>query len=98
MRARHRELPLEGRGVANRVRRSGGPPLELLLELAARAELTVVVEVDVRDDGDLGREAEHRAVGLVTLDDEPALPRARVAAELRNGRTDQPRRVATGLA
>ena len=54
-----------------------------------------MVELDVRDDRDLGRKPEHRAVRLVALDDEPALPRARVAAELRHRRADQPGRVAS---
>ena len=44
----------------------------------------MVVEVDVRDHPDLGRQREHRPVGLVSLDDEPAAARARVPAELRH--------------
>ena len=48
------------------------------VELGERAELAVMVELDVRDHRDLGREREDGAVGLVALDDEPALPRARV--------------------
>ena len=37
----------------------------------------VVVELDVRDDRDLGTKREDRPVGLVALDDEPARPRSR---------------------
>ena len=53
----------------------GEPAVEELFDLRPRAERRVVVEVDVRDDRDLGPEREHRAVRLVPLDDEPAAPR-----------------------
>ena len=52
-----------------------------------------MVELDVRDDCDPRPQEEQRAVGLVTLGDEPALPRARVAAELRDLPADQERGV-----
>ena len=44
---------------------------ERQLELGVRGVRRVVVELDVRDDRDLRRELEERAVGLVGLDDEP---------------------------
>ena len=95
--ARQAERPLERRRVRDRARCRPGPAVERSLELGERAELAVVVELDVRHHRDLGREREDGAVGLVALDDEPALPRARVAAELRHRRADQPGGVAAGL-
>jgi hypothetical protein len=50
----------------------------------------VVVELDVRDDSDLGAQHLHGPVGLVALDDEPPLPRTRVAAELWQVAADEP--------
>ena len=58
-------------------------------QLGDRGERRVVVEIDVRDDGDFGREDEDRAVRLVTLDHEPAAAGARVAAELRLAGADR---------
>ena len=46
---------------------------------------------------DLRPQRRNRAVGLVPLDDEPALPRAGVRAELRNLAADDPARVAPRL-
>ena len=57
-----------------------------------------MIELDVRHDGDLGLEQADRAVRLVALDDEPALPDARVPAELRDDAADDPRRVQAELA
>ena len=68
--------------------------LESLLELGVRAEGRVVVELDVRDDSDRRRQREDAAVRLVALDDEPAAPGPRVAAELGNLAADEERRVA----
>ena len=56
-----------------------------------------MVELDVRDDGDLRPQPLDGAVGLVALDDEPALPRAGVAAELRDLAADEPGRVEAEL-
>ena len=41
-----------------------------------------MIELDVRDDADLGPQSLDRAVGLVPFDDEPALPRAGVPVQL----------------
>ena len=95
---RKRELAVERRRVADDVRDAGEPDLELALELGGRGELGVVVELEVRDDGDLRRERERRAVRLVGLDDQIAPAEAGVRAELRHRRADQPRGVAPGLA
>ena len=64
--------------------------LEELLDLPARGELGVVVEIDVRDDRDPRVQRGNRPVGLVALDDEPALPRAGVSSELGHLAADQP--------
>ncbi len=86
------ELP-----AAHDVRHLRRPAAEQLLDLGLGREGRVVVELDVGDDGDLRPELLDRAVGLVALDDEPALPGPRVAAELRQLRAQEHRRVATGL-
>ena len=70
------------------------PFVEELLDLGSRAERRVVVEVDVRHDRDARPQCGDGAVGFVALDDEPARPGPGVAAELRNIRSDQPRRLA----
>ena len=76
--AGHRELELDRLELlrAHDVRHMGEPRLEELCDLRARAERRVMVEVDVQQHRDLGSERGDRAVGLVALDDEPALPRA----------------------
>ena len=53
----------------------------------------MVVELDVRHDRDLRAQPLDRPVGLVALGDEPALPRAGVAAELGDLAADEPRRI-----
>ena len=58
----------------------------------------MVVEVDVGDHRHPRAQRGDRAVRLVSLDDEPALPRAGVRAELRHLAADDPARVAAGLA
>src|SRR5439155_10727726 len=75
---------------ADDIGRSREERLEELFDLGARGELRVVVEIDVRDDRDPRMEDGDRPVGLVALDDEPALPRARVSAELGYLPADQP--------
>ena len=74
--ARQPQLALERlQPVAPDDLRDGGEPaLEQLLDLGLRAELAVVVEVDVRHDGDLRTQVLDRPVGLVALDDEPTRP------------------------
>ena len=63
---------LEGEAVRHDPPRSGGDELaEGALELEQRVVGGVVVEVDVRDDRDLGRELQERAIGLVGLGDHP---------------------------
>jgi hypothetical protein len=69
------------------------PPLELRLELGGGGERRVVVELDVRDDRDVGGEREDAPVRLVSLDHEPSVTRARVSAELRHLAADQERGV-----
>ena len=93
--AGHSELELHRLELlgAHDVRHLAQPLLEERLHLGARAERRVVVEVDVEEHGDLRPERGDRAVRLVALDDEPALARARVAAELRDLAADQERRV-----
>ena len=94
--ARHGELEVDERKLV-RPHDLGDfrqPSLEELLDLGARRELGVMVEVDVRDDGDLRPQVLDRPIRLVALDDQPARPRARVAAELRDLAADQERRVA----
>ena len=53
----------------------------------------MVVELDVRDDRDVGGQLEHGPVRLVALDDEPAGAGAGVAAELRDLAADEERGV-----
>ena len=51
----------------------------------------MVVELDVREHGDVDREAEHRAVGLVGLDHQPlALPPLRVRQSAAHWSAHQP--------
>ena len=66
------------------------PALEEQLHLGPRPERRVMVEVDVRHDGDAGSERGDRAVGFVSLHDQPACTGAGIAAELRNVAADQP--------
>ena len=91
------ELAVPRRCVADEVLGARSPAAELVLELGQRCELAVVVELDVRHDGDRRGQAEDGAVGLVALDDEPPRARAGVRAELRNRRADQPGGIATAL-
>src|SRR4029079_16826467 len=56
------------------------PVLEERLDLAARRERRVMVEVDVKQDRDLRPQGAHRSVRLVALDDEPAGAGPSVAA------------------
>src|SRR5205807_3259774 len=73
--ARNPELDLGGFELvaAYGLSRPRQPTLEQLLDLGARAERRVVVEVDVRDDGDPRLEQLERAVRLVTFGDQPPL-------------------------
>src|SRR5581483_9201776 len=96
--AGQRELAVVRRRVAYDVRNTREPSLELELQLACGGELRVMVELDVRDDGDVGPKRERRAIRLVRLDDEHPATRAGVRPELRHGRADQPRGIAAGLA
>src|SRR5262245_25529169 len=93
--ARHGELDLGWVEVlsAHGLRRPPEPVREQRLDLDARGELGVVVEVDVRDYRDLRAERGDRPVRLVSLDDQPARAGACVAAELRDLAADQERRV-----
>ncbi len=75
----------------------GDPAAKALLELGQRGERRVVVELDVRDDGDLGLEREGRPIGLIPFDDEPSLARACVPAELRYLGSDQVSRLLAEL-
>ena len=52
-----------------------------------------MVEIDIRDHRDPRAQEAQRAVGLVALGDEPALPRSAVAAELRHVAADQEGRI-----
>ncbi len=92
---RNRELELDRLELvaSDGFRRGREPVGEERLDLGARGELAVVVEIDVRDHRDLGAKCGDRPVGLVSLDDEPALTRPRVAAELRHLAADQEGRV-----
>ena len=90
---RRLELP-----AAHRRRRPRHPLVEVRGELGFGRVRGVVIELDVRHDGDLRLEEADRAVRLVALDDEPALPDARVAAELRDYPADDPGRIPAELA
>ncbi len=57
----------------------------------------MVIELDVRHDGDLRAKKSDRAVGLVSLDHEPARPGACVPAELRDDAADDPGRILAEL-
>src|SRR5439155_23580993 len=82
----HRELEVDRLELvaAHDLRHLGEPALEELLELGGGSEGCVVVEVDVRDYGDLRTQALDRAVGFIALDDKPAGTGARVPVEVRN--------------
>src|SRR6266508_1938581 len=54
-----------------------------------------MVEVDVRDNGNARTQRLDGAIGLVSLDDEPAVADSRVAAQLRDVAADQPRGIAS---
>ena len=56
----------------------------------------MVIEIDVRNDGDPRPQCRHRPIRFVALDDEPAAAGPRIAAELRNVAADQPGWIATG--
>src|SRR6266508_1482464 len=71
------------------LRNLGEPALEELIDLGARGELRMVIEVDIRDDRDLRAQLLDRPVGLVALDDEPPRARPGVAGELRDLTADQ---------
>src|SRR5207253_2060821 len=73
--------------------RLGQPALEQVAHLPFGGKGHVMVELDVRHYGDLWAEELERAVGLVSLGDEPALPRAGVPAELGNLAADQEGRI-----
>ena len=95
----NRKLQL-GRGklpAADGMRSDGEPLVEERRELSLRRVGRVMVELDVRHHGDLRPQEGDRAVRLVSLDDEPALPHARIAAELGDDPTDDPRRVVAEL-
>src|SRR5205085_5859175 len=68
------------------------------LDLAMRREGRVVVEIDVRNNGDLRLEMFERAVGFVAFHDEPAVARPGATAELWDDSADQPRGVAPGFS
>ena len=87
------ELP-----ASNDVRYAREPALEELAQLRLGRERRVMVELDVRDDCDLGLEQADRAIRLVAFDDEPAGASARIAAELGNDAADDPRGVLSQLA
>src|SRR5205814_2071653 len=70
-----------------------GPGLKGLVHLGRRRKGRVMVEVDIRDDGDLGGERKDGAVGLVAFDDEPTRAGAGVASELRHLAADEKGRV-----
>ena len=69
------------------------PRVECVAQLLDGAVGGVVVELDVRHDRELRPQLEHRAVELVSFDDEPSVAAARVPAELRDHAADDPRRV-----
>ena len=73
------------------VRKSLEPVLEEPLDLRLRRERRVMVELHVRDDCDARPQEKQGAVGLVALGNEPTLPCARVATELRDLTADQVR-------
>ena len=73
------------------------PVLEKLGDFCVRAECRVMVEVDVRQDGDARAQLGDRPVGLVSLHDQPSLSGPGVPAELRHVGADQPARVAAEL-
>ena len=73
------------------------PLVDGVLELGRRTVGPEVVELDVRDDGDPGLQREDRAIGLVSLDDQPPDAGAGIAAELRDDAADDPGRVVARL-
>ena len=63
-------------------------------QLDQRAKRRVVVELDVRQHRDLDLQAEHRAIGLVGLDDQPlALAPVRVRHAVADRAADEPARL-----
>ena len=88
-----RQLP-----AAHNVRHAGEPHVEEVPQLRLRCVGRVVVELDVGDNRDLRCKRPDRAVGLVTLDDEPARPDTCVTAELRHDPADDEGRISTRLA
>ena len=97
--AGHRELERHGLELppSDDLRHLCQPVVEHGRDLGLGAEGRVVVELDVRDDADLGTQPLDRSVGLVALDDEPALPRTGVAAELADLAADEPRGIEAEL-
>jgi hypothetical protein len=79
--------------AADDLRHLPQPRLEQPLDLRERTKLGVVVEVDVRDDGDPRTEPLDRPVRLVPFHDEPPRPGPRVPAQLRHLAADQKGRV-----
>ena len=98
--ARHAQLESDGLELPspNHLRRVCEPLLEEGRQLRLGRVRRVMVELDVRHGGDLGSKERDRAVGLVALDDEPALPHACVSAELWNDSADDPRGIVAELA
>ena len=92
---RDRELERDGLELvpAHDLARTGEPVLEQLPHLGLGGEGRVVVELDVRQHGDLRPQQLQRPVRLVALGDEPALPRARIPGELRDLAADQKGRI-----
>src|ERR1051325_10169342 len=79
--------------AAARGRRRGEPAIEELANLVLRGVLGVVVELDIREDGDLRPQQLERPIRLVALRAEPAVPRAPGAAELGDLAADEERRI-----
>ena len=99
MLAVHRKVELDRRQVPAQddVRHLGEPGVEERAQLGLRRVRRVMVELDVREHGDLRTQRADRAVGLVTLDHEPTAADAGVPAELRHDPADDPGRVTAGL-
>src|SRR5256714_142206 len=88
---RHGEVELDGLELpgAHDLRHLAQPVLEERAELGPGRERRVVVEIDVEEHGDLRAQSCDRPVRLVSLDDEPAGARTRVAAELGHVAADE---------
>ena len=69
------------------------PVFKELLDLRTRRERRVVIEIDVRNDGDVRAQQGDGAIRFVALDDKPAFAGACVAAKLRNVAADEPGRI-----